>query len=61
MTSSTIACVRMCSQGHIDGYHSEQRVFYDESTRLILVPRPNKIEAYDLPKGPFADYSSEMT
>jgi len=40
----------MCTQGHIDGYHSEQRVFFDDATRLVLVPRPNKIEAYDLPK-----------
>lgn len=49
MTSSTIACVRLCSQGHIDGFHSEQRLFFDDATRLILVPRNEKIEAYDLP------------
>lgn len=41
----------MCTQGHIDGLHSEQRVFFDDATRLILVPRSDKIEAYDLPTG----------
>ena len=51
MTSSSVACVRMCSQGHIDGFHSEQRLFFDDATRLILVPRRDRIEAYDLPTG----------
>ena len=51
MTASTVACVRMCTQGHIDGFHSDQRVFFDDATRLILVPRSNKVEAYDLPTG----------
>lgn len=49
MSSSTVAYVRLCGQGHIDGYHVDQRIFYDDATRLILVPRERKVDAYDLP------------
>eukprot|EP00210_Caulerpa_lentillifera_P000951 g921.t1 len=49
MSSSTVAYVRLCGQGHVDGHQAEQRIFFDDATRLILVPRENKVEAYDLP------------